>query len=579
MATRMTSQASLETRPPRAGPSASCLPGRPGPCDRGWRQGRPEGPSASREKGGAQGPAGWCVDMSLAGGQAGALPARLVSGASGSRAASPPGPHGCRPRQARQPGLPHFTRCIWPLKSGLSTSPWHQRWDHPPWAIARWLMSAPRKPGPGQEAPWPGFGAGSLHPGPPGVRESGWGGQAPTPVEGTGTRGGQPRAFPPGGAVPRPGRVRPPAPLPPLHPHALPALQMTDAAGLPGAAWPQPSAAPAVPAGLQTDGAGNSSQGASPLFLTTAAARGVSGVFVWTALLLTCHQVSPPLCTPSRHHLRGPRPRLGLAPPGSWGLQRWPWRRLHGAAARAAQRWLGGRGAAPQELGLRTAGCGGRRAEGLHPESFVSLSTEVSGDPLSQTRGLRRTAPREAGEGRDSTRGSRERGQRVASGEGRRGQKLRAWLGGRDGPPKEQHQARQWDGPSAGPAAAVLKVPGLAERTGRAGLAREAGLGAGAPGGPERATWAAGLGTRGGLEQRCGVRSSAWGAGEPGRLVTAAARRPSGRCGWHGSGTALVGEPGAGAVWGPAGREASGPLSESPVWPRTTGCTVHVTNV
>ncbi|XP_023378153.1 transmembrane protein 184A isoform X2 [Pteropus vampyrus] len=74
---------------------------------------------------------------------------------------------------------------------------------------------------------------------------------------------------------------------------------MTNAVGLPGtagaplvsAAWPQPSATPAMPAGLQTDHAGNSSQGASTLFLTTALARGVSGVFVWTALLLTCHQI------------------------------------------------------------------------------------------------------------------------------------------------------------------------------------------------------------------------------------------------------------------------------------------------
>ncbi|XP_077930179.1 transmembrane protein 184A isoform X2 [Halichoerus grypus] len=83
---------------------------------------------------------------------------------------------------------------------------------------------------------------------------------------------------------------------------------MTNASGLLGTArgplvsatWPQPSPPPAmptvpsassVPAGPQTDPVGNSSQGASRLFLTTALARGVSGVFVWTALLLTCHQI------------------------------------------------------------------------------------------------------------------------------------------------------------------------------------------------------------------------------------------------------------------------------------------------
>lgn len=54
---------------------------------------------------------------------------------------------------------------------------------------------------------------------------------------------------------------------------------------------------PAVPPGLQMDRVGNSSQAASQLFLTTALARGLSGTFVWTALVLTCHQVSPPLCT------------------------------------------------------------------------------------------------------------------------------------------------------------------------------------------------------------------------------------------------------------------------------------------
>lgn len=128
----------------------------------------------------------------------------------------------------------------------------------------------------------------------------------------------------PGGAPPSP-----PPPLPPGWPwgcqalaHLCPhsslcppsPLQMTNASGLLGTArgplvsatWPQPGPPPAmptvpsassVPAGPQTDPVGNSSQGASRLFLTTALARGVSGVFVWTALLLTCHQVGPPFCT------------------------------------------------------------------------------------------------------------------------------------------------------------------------------------------------------------------------------------------------------------------------------------------
>ncbi|XP_042827571.1 transmembrane protein 184A isoform X2 [Panthera tigris] len=76
-------------------------------------------------------------------------------------------------------------------------------------------------------------------------------------------------------------------------PHPLSPLQMTNASGLLGT-WPRPSpgpAVPTVPAGPQMDRMGNSSQGASRLFLTTALARGISGVFVWTALVLTCHQI------------------------------------------------------------------------------------------------------------------------------------------------------------------------------------------------------------------------------------------------------------------------------------------------
>ncbi|XP_059978249.1 transmembrane protein 184A isoform X2 [Lagenorhynchus albirostris] len=71
---------------------------------------------------------------------------------------------------------------------------------------------------------------------------------------------------------------------------------MTNASGLLGdplmwATGPQSSPPLAVPTGLQVDRVGNSSQGTSQLFLTTALARGISGVFVWTALVLTGHQI------------------------------------------------------------------------------------------------------------------------------------------------------------------------------------------------------------------------------------------------------------------------------------------------
>ncbi|KAJ1067750.1 hypothetical protein K5549_016404, partial [Capra hircus] len=64
---------------------------------------------------------------------------------------------------------------------------------------------------------------------------------------------------------------------------------MTDAPRLPGTplAWTPP----ARPVGLQMERAGNGSQGPGPLFLTSPLARGVSGVFVWAALLLTGHQI------------------------------------------------------------------------------------------------------------------------------------------------------------------------------------------------------------------------------------------------------------------------------------------------
>nr|XP_031532726.1 transmembrane protein 184A [Vicugna pacos] len=72
--------------------------------------------------------------------------------------------------------------------------------------------------------------------------------------------------------------------------------QMTNASGPPGtplvsATWPQLSLPRAIPPGQQMDHMGNGSQAASQLFLTTPLARGISGIFVWTALLLTCHQI------------------------------------------------------------------------------------------------------------------------------------------------------------------------------------------------------------------------------------------------------------------------------------------------
>ncbi|XP_023569220.1 transmembrane protein 184A isoform X1 [Octodon degus] len=70
-------------------------------------------------------------------------------------------------------------------------------------------------------------------------------------------------------------------------------LEMTGAPLAPST-WPLPSppaATPTVPAGPQMDHMSNSSQGAPQLFLTTALARGISGIFVWAALVLTCHQI------------------------------------------------------------------------------------------------------------------------------------------------------------------------------------------------------------------------------------------------------------------------------------------------
>ncbi|XP_005367172.1 transmembrane protein 184A isoform X1 [Microtus ochrogaster] len=68
----------------------------------------------------------------------------------------------------------------------------------------------------------------------------------------------------------------------------------TAGAPLVSATWIPPSPSPAMPtvaAGPQMERVDNSSQGPHQLFLTSGLARGVSGVFVWTALLLTCHQI------------------------------------------------------------------------------------------------------------------------------------------------------------------------------------------------------------------------------------------------------------------------------------------------
>lgn len=119
-------------------------------------------------------------------------------------------------------------------------------------------------------------------------------------------------------AAARPHAARPWCTFAPSTPHvpSFP-LQMTDGPRLPGTplAW-TPLAGPAGP---QMERAGNGSQGPGPLFLTSPLARGVSGVFVWAALLLTGHQVSLPSVPPGDPQ---PSPR-GPA---------WPWGRPGGLA-------------------------------------------------------------------------------------------------------------------------------------------------------------------------------------------------------------------------------------------------------
>ena len=156
----------------------------------------------------------------------------------------------------------------------------------------------------------PGLGVGSLHTeGCPEPRHAGrriclaplWEGRWPKP-----SLAAQP------GAAARPHAARPQRTFALSTPHVpfLP-LQMTDTPGLLGTplAWTPP----ARPAGPQMEHAGNGSQGPGPLFLTSPLARGVSGVFVWAALVLTGHQVSLPSVPPGDPQ---PSPR---GPARPWG--------------------------------------------------------------------------------------------------------------------------------------------------------------------------------------------------------------------------------------------------------------------
>lgn len=190
-------------------------------------------------------------------------------------------------------------------------------------------------------------------------------------------------------ALPPP-RLCPPSPL-----------QMTNASGLLGdplmwATGPQSSPPLAVPTGLQVDRVGNSSQGTSQLFLTTALARGISGVFVWTALVLTGHQVSPPLRAPLGTTLREPQLSLALAgPTGAVGPRaQWPGCRprrpsgQRGSAQGLAEAASGqGRGQGRERSGpeggrpLPGRGKSSSQAPGPSPGAFrrpLSLVTEVS---------------------------------------------------------------------------------------------------------------------------------------------------------------------------------------------------------
>ena len=125
-------------------------------------------------------------------------------------------------------------------------------------------------------------------------------------------------------------------------------LQMTDAPGLPGTplAWTPP----ARPAGQQMEHAGNGSQGPGPLFLTSPLARGVSGIFVWAALVLTGHQVSLPSVPPGDPQ---PSPRGPARPWGRpGGLAGW---RSSARGLTTAAWGQGGSGDAESWAGRQTA--------------------------------------------------------------------------------------------------------------------------------------------------------------------------------------------------------------------------------
>lgn len=124
----------------------------------------------------------------------------------------------------------------------------------------------------------------------------------------------------------------------------------------------------------------NSSQGASPLSLTSALARGISGVFVGTALVITCHQVSPPLCTSLGTPLlmrRGHSSAWTCWDGGtsSSGLRARQRVRAQGVSEMASGQGTGAERALQNvagELGLHMGHLTGRGQRALHPECFIS---------------------------------------------------------------------------------------------------------------------------------------------------------------------------------------------------------------
>lgn len=215
---------------------------------------------------------------------------------------------------------------------------------------------------------------------------------------------------------------------------------------------------------------------------------------------------------------------------------------LHRAVARARGGRARSSGAGPADGGLR-------QAESRGPSPGCSISPSLRSV----------VSPRGS---RDSTRGSREGGQRVASGEGCRGQKLGAWLGGTGRPP-EVAAPGQRDGPEhrAGSGGPESSRTCRKDWKGRPGL-RGREQGAGAPGGPERAAWA-----RGAQDTRQ-PRTSVWGAvfslGCQGARQAGDGQPRGDRQGSAadiGVGTGLEGEPGAGGR-----QETGGQGSGQPSW-------------